>query len=104
MTARFKLWLWQWLIALDQLGGVGCTFWTYVLLGRGRPPNADETISSRVGRAALRGKRWGTACQAVINWGFRRLGQQDHCRRAIETDELDAAQLAAVLKEEAGGV
>jgi hypothetical protein len=84
MRERFKLWLWQWLIALDQFAGVGCTFWTYVLLGRGKPPNADETISSRVGRAAVAGKRWGLVAERIINRLARWVGDApDHCRRCI---------------------
>lgn len=88
MIGRTKIWLRAWLVAVDQLAMVGCCFWTFVLLGRGKAPNEDETISSRVGRAAIREKRWALVCEAVIDWFFARLGQEGHCRASIEWDEL----------------
>lgn len=88
MIARFKLWLRAWLVAWDQLAMVGTCFFTFVLLGRGKAPNEDETISSRVGRAAIRGKRWALVCEAVIDWIFARLGERGHCRNAVEWDEV----------------
>lgn len=89
MKARFRPWLWQWLIAIDQLAHVGVCFWTFVVLDRGPCPVADETISSRVGRAASKGHRWAIAAEACIDWLFLRLcGQAKHCRSHIEWDEV----------------
>lgn len=59
------------LVALDQLLNA---------LAGGDP---DETISSRVGKAAGRGERWGVALQSVIDWIFWR----GHCRDSEEPDE-----------------
>ncbi len=51
--------------------------------------NPDETISSRVGKAAARGSRFGRLCAVVIDWIFRNLtGEVDHCANSIEADEL----------------
>ncbi len=70
-------WLRNVAVAVDQ----GCNA---VLRG-----NPDETISSRVGRAALAGKRWGLICEAIIDRLFRLLGEAPgHCRREIEWDEI----------------
>jgi len=45
----------------------------------------DETISSRVGRAALAGKRWGRISEWIIDRLFVWLGEAPgHCRRSIE--------------------
>ncbi len=50
--------------------------------------NPDETISSRVGRSALRGEWRGLVCEHIINLMFLvLLGQRDHCRASIEWDE-----------------
>jgi hypothetical protein len=89
MRERARIWLWQWLIAIDQLAAVGTTFFTFVLFARGPAPNPDETISSRVGRNAAKGKRWALWCERVIDWGALRLaGQRGHCRASIELDEI----------------
>lgn len=64
------------LIGLDQLANA-------ILRG-----NPDETISSRVGRAAIAGKRWGLICESIINKLFVILGDDpNHCRREVEWDE-----------------
>lgn len=84
MRARFRSWGWQFLIALDQLAHVLICFATYVVLGRGDCPVADETISSRVGRAAVLGKRWALLLETVIDRLFVALGDKPgHCRRSI---------------------
>ena len=52
-----------------------------VLLG-GHP---DETISSRVGRGAIKGNRFALLAERVIDWIFWRLaGEVGHCRASIE--------------------
>jgi hypothetical protein len=76
---RFSAWGWQFLIAVDQLAGVTICFWTFVVFGRGEAPNADETISSRVGRNAVEGKRWALICERLIDGIFG----AGHCRRSI---------------------
>lgn len=64
------------LVALDQLGNT---------LFDGDP---DETISSRVGKAALNGKRWALVAEHLINALFLAVtGERDHCRNNIEADE-----------------
>ncbi len=66
-------WLLGVAIAIDQL--VNAWFWG----------NPDETISSRVGRAAVAGKRWGLIGEAIIDRLFMLLGEgPGHCRRNIE--------------------
>lgn len=51
--------------------------------------NPDETISSRVGKAACQDKRWALICAALIDWLFLRLfGERDHCLMSIEWDEV----------------
>ncbi len=62
------------LLGLDRLGNT-------LLNGR-----EDETISSRVGRAKLAGKRWAKIAAPVIDAVFGR----DHCVSAIEWDEIEA--------------
>ncbi len=62
------------IIGLDQLGNT---------LTGGNP---DETISSRVGRAARQGKRRAVFIEAVINLIFALppLSQRHHCEISIE--------------------
>lgn len=68
--------LWNILIGLDQLGNA---------IDGGSP---DETISSRAGREAMAGKRWGIAKEAAINLIFAIVkGERYHCEAAIEWDE-----------------
>lgn len=65
------------LIAWDQ--------WANCLLGGNNP---DETISSAVGRKAMRGVRWALVAERVIDALFAALGDgPGHCRRVIEWDE-----------------
>lgn len=64
------------LVAFDQLGNTLCD---------GDP---DETISSRVGKAALAGSRWALVAECLINAMFLIVtGERDHCRNSIEADE-----------------
>lgn len=49
-------------------------------------PDRDETLSSRVGRAAVAGKRWALIAERVIDTVFLILGDgPGHCRRNIGT-------------------
>ena len=67
------------LIALDQFGNV--------LAGGNNP---DETISSAVGRKAMRGVRWALVAERAIDWLFERLtGERGHCRAVIEWEEVN---------------
>lgn len=87
MMNRFQSWIWVVLVALDQLiHAVGFGAW-YVITGRGELPNPDETISSRVGRNAIRGKQWALVMEWLIDSIFELLGQSGHCRANIEWDE-----------------
>lgn len=91
MRQRFWDWLWQYLIAKDQMWAMRVLFFTYVLRGRGKKPNADETISSIVGRHAMRGKKWALLLESRIDALFRWVSggrEQSHCRDSIEYDEF----------------
>lgn len=89
MAFRFSNWILQLLVALDQLAHVWLAGWTYVWLGRGECPSADETISSRVGRAAIGGRRWALVAERLIDPIFHLLRRQrGHCRTSVEWDEL----------------
>lgn len=73
-----RRYLWNLFIAWDQ--GINT-----LLAG-----DPDETISSRVGRASLDGKRWARILERIIDRLFMLLGEApDHCRRSIEV-EIDA--------------
>lgn len=64
------------LIGFDQTGNA--------ILGG----NPDETISSRVGKAAMQGKRRAIVIEALINLLFSLVGQRNHCALSIEWDEV----------------
>jgi len=85
MAERFWLGLRQLLVAVDQLAYILIAVPIYVVAG-GPTPSADETISSRVGRAAIKGHRWGLILEAIIDRLFILLGTEpEHCRRNVET-------------------
>ena len=48
----------------------------------GRPGSEDETISSRAGKAAIKGRRWGCILCRILDWF-----DPGHCARNIEPDE-----------------
>lgn len=74
MTRRYLLNL---AVAADQ-------GWNAILGG-----NPDETISSRVGRAALNDRPFAAEMEWLIDALFRLLGAAPgHCRRHIEWDEV----------------
>lgn len=51
--------------------------------------NPGETISARVGRNAMRGKRWALALEWLIDGVFELLtGERGHCRNSGEQYEL----------------
>ena len=83
MTQRLRMLVHAWLVALDQLAYVTLFGWLY-LFGRGTVPSPYETISSRCGRAANAGRRWGVAARAGIDRLFELLGSPPgHCQRSI---------------------
>lgn len=66
-----KQWALNVLIALDQLANA-------IALG-----SPDETVSSRAGKAMLKGEAWGCVLCKLLN-----LLQRDHCLKSIEWDEV----------------
>ena len=91
MAERFWLGLRQLLVAVDQLVYIVIAVPIYVVAG-GPTPSADETISSRVGRAAIKGHRWGLVLEVVIDRLFVLLGSEPaHCRRNVESAFLGCA-------------
>lgn len=86
MIYRVSRWVMALLISLDQLGHVILGGPKYILFG-GPLPNVDETISSKVGRQAVKGKRWATIAEFLINllffWQTDVDGRRNHCRRVI---------------------
>jgi hypothetical protein len=79
LADRLTLWLYQIVISIDQLAHVVCGGPKYLAMG-GPCPSADETISSKVGRSAIAGKKWALITEVVIN----ALLGPNHCRRMIE--------------------
>lgn len=69
--SEFKHWLRNFLITVDQ-------FLNTLALG-----DPDETISSRLGKAARRGNKVAHVMCHMIGW----LLGPDHCNHAIEEDE-----------------
>lgn len=79
MIERLKAWGKQMLLGFDQLLGCWLRGWVYVWRG-GECPNADETISSYVGRRSRDGAGWASTAERLID---AILGA-GHCRRSIE--------------------
>lgn len=71
MWAKVKRYFWNVLLGLDQFLSI---------LTGGDP---DETVSSRVGKAATAGSRTGLALEWVLDAIFG----EGHCRSSIEMDE-----------------
>ena len=80
---RFDLWFTQILIAFDQLFHVLFSGPHYLIFG-GELPKADETISSRVGRGAIKGYKWALIAERIINRIFAHFGEENHCRSRIK--------------------
>lgn len=91
MFRRLQFWLLEILVSIDQLAHVLLGGPKYLIFG-GPCPSADETISSKVGRQALKGKRWARILEVPIDALFRLLGEAGHCRARIEWDELGAPE------------
>ena len=82
---RAARWLFQVLVLIDQAALLLIQAVTYVVFGHGKP-NADETISSHVGRSAMQRKRWALIAERIINTLF--FFDPDHCRKRIEWEDL----------------
>jgi hypothetical protein len=81
MMLRLRLWLIAMLVAADQFGHVFLSGPKYLVFG-GPCPNPDETISGKVGRMAMRGRRWARVAQWVIDGLFDVLSRgkiKGHC-------------------------
>ena len=75
------------LISIDQLAHVLVAAPFYLLGFTNELPNADETISSRVGRYSVRGDPWAKVAEWLINllffWQVDEHGRRNHCARSI---------------------
>lgn len=87
MSSRGKELALELLISIDQFAHVAIWGTYYVLCG-GEKPSADETISSKVGRYAIEGNKVALFLEKPINFLFALLGDENHCRKRIEWDEL----------------
>lgn len=81
--ASVKHWLWQLVIAIDQLVNVLITpfhsgAW------------ADESLSSRAYRMDVQGKPWGRIFRPLIDWLF--FWDPDHCQQSF-ISEREGRQL-----------
>lgn len=86
MIGRVGAVLRQLLVSIDQFAQVMLVGVAYIAGLTSVCPSADETISSYVGRAELRGARWGKIAAFVIDNLFVLLGEEPgHCRRNVET-------------------
>lgn len=86
MIARIGAVLRQLLVSIDQFAQVAIVGVAYITGLTSVCPSADETISSYVGRAELRGARWGKIAAAFIDCLFILLGEAPgHCLRNVET-------------------
>ena len=83
MIARLKAWLLAFLVAFDQLAYVILAGPKFLIVG-GPVPSPRETISSKVGREAIKGHRWALIVEPLIDDLFELLGSTPgHCRRDI---------------------
>lgn len=84
---RLALLIFVLLVSLDQLLHVLVTA-PFYMIGVTDLPNPDETVSSRVGRHAVKGEPWAYVAEWLINWLFfwqvDENGRRNHCRRSIE--------------------
>jgi hypothetical protein len=84
MMQRLGRFLWEVAASLSQMLHLLIGGALYVIVP-GKPlPDRDETTSSRVGRAAIAGKRWGLMAESIIDRVAVLLGDEPgHCRRNI---------------------
>ena len=77
------------LICLDQLLQTLFVGLWWLLTGRGKCPDPDETLSSYAGRGAQRGRIWGHVASLFIDTLFFLLtGQRKHCAASIEVPNV----------------
>lgn len=88
-----KWWIFikQILVSIDQFLCLIIFGFVY-LIGKGPLPDPDETISSVVGKNALKGKKWALIAEKIINRLFECLGEENHCYNAIEWDEKNISE------------
>ena len=81
-VGRLRAWLRTVLVGGSQyiINTIVVGLW-HAITGWGKPSNPDETYSSRVGRNALKGKRWALIAEKIIDG----LLGKGHCRESIET-------------------
>jgi len=85
---RIKAWLHAWLIGLDQFAYVTLAAPKYLIIG-GPCPSPYETISSKCGRMAAKGRRWAVFAARLIDTLFEIVGSPPgHCARAIVRADL----------------
>lgn len=78
----WRAWLFELLLALDQLANVLVTPWH-------AGAKADETLSARAWRARLAGRLWGRLTVPLIDTLFRwQHAPGGHCRQAYERERL----------------
>lgn len=81
MLGRLVRWIGIVLVGVTQFGiNTLCAGLFWVVTGRGKLSDPDETFSSRVGRNAVAGKRWALIAEKVID----ALLGANHCRDSIE--------------------
>ena len=87
---RLSQWLICLFVAADQLAHMILAGPKFLIVG-GPVPNPDETISGKVGRMSIKGKRWAKSCEWLIDGLFRLLGEKPgHCRAAAAREALRA--------------
>lgn len=85
----------QILVSIDQFAQVVIVGAAYLAHLTDTCPSADETISSYVGRADLRGAGWARVAAIVIDRLFILLGEAPgHCRRNVETAFMGCAPVS----------
>ena len=66
------------LISVDQF------IYVWISFGNGLP---DETMSSAAWRTEQKGKLFGKIFRPVIDWIFRRFGEDDHCFKSYMSEK-----------------
>lgn len=78
VNGRFRTWLHDMLVSLDQGAGCWIRGWWFVWVG-GEPPDPDETVSSWVGRHAIAGNTWALVAEKLID----AIMGAGHCRASV---------------------
>lgn len=90
LQLRFFKSLLEILVWMDQGVGLLIAIPFYIVFGTPKP-NADETISSVVGRYAIMGYRWALICEWIIDRLFYVFEgfELGHCRKRIEFNDIN---------------